>query len=582
MGGVGIYGAIIAAFLSGWLLCKWRRVPVLPMFDLAAMGFLIGQCIGRWGNFVNQEAFGTNTTLPWGMISENTTAYLSSVQAALAAQGVTVDPSLPVHPTFLYESLWCLAGFILLALYEKHRRFHGEVMLMYVMWYGLGRFFHRGPAHRQPDDRPLPHQPGGGRGQHAGGAGAVAGAAQEIFGRAADGDIYGSGKGKGRTRGVFCKLARGSKTPSAAQLKEMLAAARAQMQQAGADENGQVPPGPEHAAQSGAAPEAQTEAGPAEAVQADEAAGYAAAHAAKRRTHQSPERWKRRKYHGTAYQRKGPCGRSEAARGAGVAALRAARHPVCLRGVFLVGDDAASATYVAGKERDCAECGITSQVVRLPADTPQAQLVARVQAASADSAVSGVLVQLPLPAHISEAAVIAAIAPHKDVDGFTSVNAGRMLLGQPCFVPCTPAGCLAMLRAANVPIAGRRAVVLGRSNIVGKPMALLLMRENATVTVCHSRTEGLAGVCREADILVAAVGRAGFVTADMVKPGAAVIDVGINRNAEGRLCGDVDFAAVQPLAGAISPVPGGVGLMTRAMLMENTLLAARLAAGQTA
>ena len=157
-----------------------------------------------------------------------------------------------------------------------------------------------------------------------------------------------------------------------------------------------------------------------------------------------------------------------------------------------------------------------------------------------------------------------------------------MLLGQPCFVPCTPAGCLAMLRAANVPVAGRRAVVLGRSNIVGKPMALLLMRENATVTVCHSRTENLAGVCREADILVAAVGKAGFVTADMVKPGAAVIDVGINRNAEGRLCGDVDFAAVQPLAGAISPVPGGVGLMTRAMLMENTLLAARMAAGQTA
>ena len=236
----------------------------------------------------------------------------------------------------------------------------------------------------------------------------------------------------------------------------------------------------------------------------------------------------------------------------GVAALRAQGHPVCLR-VFLVGDDPASATYVAGKERDCAECGITSQ-----------------------------LVQLPLPAHISEAAVIAAIAPHKDVDGFTPVNAGRMLLGQPCFVPCTPAGCLAMLRAANVPVAGRRAVVLGRSNIVGKPMALLLLRENATVTVCHSRTENLAEVCRQADILVAAVGKAGFVTADMVKPGAAVIDVGINRNAQGKLCGDVDFAAVQPLAGAISPVPGGVGLMTRAMLMENTLLAARMAAGQMA
>ena len=258
----------------------------------------------------------------------------------------------------------------------------------------------------------------------------------------------------------------------------------------------------------------------------------------------------------------------------GVAALRAAGHPVCLR-VFLVGDDAASATYVAGKERDCAECGITSQVVRLPADTPQAQLVARVQAASADSAVSGVLVQLPLPAHISEAAVIAAIAPHKDVDGFTPVNAGRMLLGQPCFVPCTPAGCLAMLRAANVPIAGRRAVVLGRSNIVGKPMAMLLLQQDGTVTVCHSKTPGLAAITREADILVSAVGRVGLVTPDMVKEGAVVIDVAMNRNSEGRLCGDVDFAAVEPKASYITPVPGGVGPMTRAMLMRNILTAAR-------
>lgn len=265
----------------------------------------------------------------------------------------------------------------------------------------------------------------------------------------------------------------------------------------------------------------------------------------------------------------------------GVAELKAQGHTVCLR-VFLVGDDPASATYVAGKQRDCAECGITSQLVRLPADTTQQQLVEQVLEASEDDTVSGVLVQLPLPAHIREDAVIAAIAPHKDVDGFTPVNVGRLVLGQPCFVPCTPAGCLAMLRAAGVPIEGRHAVVLGRSNIVGKPMALLLLRENATVTVCHSRTQGLADICRGADILVAAVGKAGFVTADMVKPGAAVIDVGINRNAAGKLCGDVDFDAVQPLAGAISPVPGGVGLMTRAMLMENTLRAAQMAAGQAA
>ena len=252
--------------------------------------------------------------------------------------------------------------------------------------------------------------------------------------------------------------------------------------------------------------------------------------------------------------------------------------------VLLVGEDPASATYVRGKARDCAECGIASDVYRLPEDTGEAELLARVAALNSDPAVHGILVQLPLPPHIRETAVLETIAPEKGVDGFTPVNTGRLAAGQMenCFVPCTPAGCLAMLRAANVPVAGRRAVVLGRSNIVGKPMALLLLRENATVTVCHSRTENLAEVCRQADILVAAVGKAGFVTADMVKPGAAVIDVGINRNAQGKLCGDVDFAAVQPLAGAISPVPGGVGLMTRAMLMENTLLAARMAAGQMA
>ena len=262
----------------------------------------------------------------------------------------------------------------------------------------------------------------------------------------------------------------------------------------------------------------------------------------------------------------------------GVAALRAAGHPVCLR-VFLVGDDAASATYVAGKERDCAECGITSQVVRLPADTLQAQLVARVQAASADSAVSGVLVQLPLPGHIREKRVIDAISPDKDVDGFTPVNVGRMVIGEECFLPCTPAGCIEMLKSTGVPIAGKDAVVIGRSNIVGKPAALLLTANNATVTLCHSKTRDLKAKCAAADIIVAAIGKAGFVTADMVKEGAVVIDVGINRNAEGKLCGDVDFAPVAEKAAYITPVPGGVGLMTRAMLMKNTVKAARLQSG---
>ena len=246
--------------------------------------------------------------------------------------------------------------------------------------------------------------------------------------------------------------------------------------------------------------------------------------------------------------------------------------------VLLVGDDPASAVYVAGKERDCAECGIESRLLRLPADTTQAELLEHLAALAADDAVHGILVQLPLPAHIDERLVIAAIPPEKDVDGFTPQNMGRLLIGQPCFVPCTPAGCLAMLQSTGISPAGRRAVVVGRSNIVGKPMASLLLAQDATVTVCHSKTQGLAEICAKAEILVAAVGRAGFITGDMVRPGAVVIDVGIDRGPDGRLCGDVDYEAAAQKAAFITPVPGGVGLMTRAMLMENTLMAAKAAA----
>lgn len=242
--------------------------------------------------------------------------------------------------------------------------------------------------------------------------------------------------------------------------------------------------------------------------------------------------------------------------------------------VLLVGDDPASQVYVRGKANDCEACGIESRVIRLPAGTTQAELLARLGALAADSAVHGILVQLPLPRHIDPAAVIEAIPPEKDVDGFTPVNAGRLLNGEPCFAPCTPAGCLRMIEAAGVDLDGKHAVVVGRSNIVGKPAALLLMQKNATVTVCHSHTRDLAAVCRTADVLIAAVGKARFITADMVKPGAVVIDVGINRGADGKLHGDVDFAPVSEVASCITPVPGGVGLMTRAMLMLNTVQAA--------
>ena len=243
--------------------------------------------------------------------------------------------------------------------------------------------------------------------------------------------------------------------------------------------------------------------------------------------------------------------------------------------VILVGDDPASRVYVSGKERDCAECGFLSFEHKLPADTTERELLTLIDRLNGDGAVDGILVQLPLPAHLNEEKVLNAISPDKDVDCFHPVNVGKMVTGQPVFLPCTPAGVMEMLRAYEIPVAGRHCVVLGRSNIVGKPMATLLLAQSGTVTICHSKTPDLAAFTRQADILVSAVGRTGLVTADMVKEGAVVIDVAMNRNAEGKLCGDVDFAAVEKKASYITPVPGGVGPMTRAMLMENLLTAAK-------
>lgn len=243
--------------------------------------------------------------------------------------------------------------------------------------------------------------------------------------------------------------------------------------------------------------------------------------------------------------------------------------------VILVGDNPASQVYVRGKESDCAECGIRSFSHRLPAQTSQKELLELVEQLNQDAAVDGILCQLPLTEGLNEDQVIHAIAPDKDVDCFHPFNVGQMSIGAPTFLPCTPAGVMEMLRAYEIPVAGKRCVVLGRSNIVGKPMAMLLTQADGTVTVCHSRTPDLAALTREADILVAAVGRVGLVTADMVRPGAVVIDVAMNRNADGKLCGDVVFDEVEAKASYITPVPGGVGPMTRAMLMRNILTAAR-------
>lgn len=244
--------------------------------------------------------------------------------------------------------------------------------------------------------------------------------------------------------------------------------------------------------------------------------------------------------------------------------------------VILVGEDPASQVYVRNKEKACAECGFYSEKYVLPTETSEKELLGLIAELNQNERVHGILCQLPLPSHISEQAVIAAIDPKKDVDAFHPVNVGRILIGDYDFVPCTPAGVMELLDEYNIDPKGKRCVVIGRSNIVGKPMGLLLLHRHGTVTICHSRTEQLADICREADILVAAVGRAGFVTPDMVKPGAAVIDVGMNR-VDGKLCGDVD-RAVAEVAGYFTPVPGGVGPMTITMLMKNTLKAARRAA----
>lgn len=242
--------------------------------------------------------------------------------------------------------------------------------------------------------------------------------------------------------------------------------------------------------------------------------------------------------------------------------------------VIIVGEDPASKIYVANKKKACEALGIVSEEYALPESTTEKELLGLIDTLNAKKSINGILCQLPLPRHLDEKRIINAISPEKDVDAFHPVNVGRIMIGDYDFVPCTPAGIMEMLAYENIETEGKRCVVIGRSNIVGKPMAMLLLHKNGTVTICHSKTRNLKEICLGADILVAAVGKAKFATADMVKEGAVVIDVGMNR-ADGKLCGDVDFEAVKDKASAITPVPGGVGPMTIAMLMQNTLTAAK-------
>ncbi len=262
-----------------------------------------------------------------------------------------------------------------------------------------------------------------------------------------------------------------------------------------------------------------------------------------------------------------------------VVALKATRGVTPCLAVILVGEDPASQVYVRNKVAACEKAGFRSIRESYAPDVDPIVVLGKIAELNADPAVHGILVQLPLPKHFDAAAVLEAIVPEKDVDGFHAENVGALMQGTPRFVPCTPAGVMEMLRAHKVPLKGAEAVIVGRSNIVGKPMAMLLLAESCTVTVCHSQTKDLAAHTRRADILVAAVGRAKMITGDMIKPGATVIDIGINRQADGKLCGDVDFESAKAVAGLITPVPGGVGPMTITMLLANTLVSAERAAG---
>ena len=249
--------------------------------------------------------------------------------------------------------------------------------------------------------------------------------------------------------------------------------------------------------------------------------------------------------------------------------------------VIVLGDNPASAVYVRNKVKACQDSGLHSVLEKYPDSLSEAALLARIETLNHDATIHGILVQLPLPAHIDAHKVIEAISPHKDVDGFHVASAGALMVGQPGFWPCTPYGCMKMIESISYDLRGKHAVVIGRSNIVGKPMALMLLQKNATVTICHSATRDLKAMTLQADVIVAAVGKRNVLTADMVKPGAVVIDVGMNRNDEGKLCGDVDFEGVKNVAGFITPVPGGVGPMTITMLLVNTLQAAEACAASS-
>ncbi len=499
-GGLAIYGGIIGGCIGIVIACKIKKLKWQKAFDMIGPGVMLAQAIGRWGNFFNGEAYGY-------AIGNETTYYFFNAEHHPASGEGTLFHALRMgvshgdntifryyHPTFLYECVWNIIGFVLINLLYKKKKFDGQIALMYFVWYGFGRMLIEG---FRTDSLYLP----------------------------------GTNIRVSQFLGLACVIIGGAMLliflllPVWKRPRVALADGAEEMEHTQVND---------------------------ETIEKKEDVKMAKLIDGKKISAEIREEIK-----------------------AETLAFEQEKGYLPGLAVVIVGENPASQVYVRNKKRACEEVGFYSEVHELPEATTQEELNALVDRLNADEKIHGILVQLPLPKHLDENEVLLRINPAKDVDAFHPYNVGKIMIGDYDFLPCTPAGVMALLERSNVEIAGKKCVVIGRSNIVGKPMAMLLLHANGTVTVCHSRTQDLAAVCREADILVVAIGRADFVGADMVKEGAVVIDVGMNRREDGKLTGDVDFEAVAPIASAITPVPGGVGPMTITMLLKNTLTAAR-------
>ncbi len=476
-GGLAILGAVIGGIITAVIFCKVKKLNFLALADVCVVALLIGQLIGRWGNFMNVEAFGSlvSDDFLFGMkikISEISYDVRQNLGISFG------DGFVSVHPTFLYESVWNLAGFAFLAFYNKRKKFNGEMFLMYLSWYGLGRFM----VEALRTDSLMIGKTGLRVSQ-------LVSLAAFVVGVTALGILYFKFK-KNKLPEIFC-IKEGRKNMAKIMDGKLVSkTVREKIREEVSElKNKGITPG---------------------------------------------------------------------------------------LAVIIVGENPASKVYVANKEKACEELGIYSEKYALPEETTQEELLELIEKLNKDDRIDGILCQLPLPKHIDEKVVINNIDYQKDVDAFHPVNVGKIMIGDFDFLPCTPAGVMEILKYYDVDVCGKECVVIGRSNIVGKPQAMLLLHNNATVTICHSRTKDLKEVTKRADVLISAVGISDFVTKDMVKEGAVVVDVGMNRNKEGKLCGDVCFDEVSEIASMITPVPGGVGPMTITMLMKNTLKAAKL------